>query len=367
MTEKTPKTPRTRPETAHDAESDPRPAPPRPEKKPAVRRVTVAKRRKGHPVLKTLALASVAGAAALAVARRAGRDVPPLYRSLRATPHDYSWGGHRVVYYESDPTSRPADAPPLVLVHSIHAAASAWEMRELFRRFAGDYRVLAVDLLGFGASDRPDADYDADLYRELLGDFLRDVAGAPAHVYASSLSGAHALGLAGASPALVRSLVLANPTGLLTQAAGQKRRGRILQTVFRLPWLGEALFNALVSRRSLRWYAGKLYTSDDAVGPEATEQRYATAHQPGARYAPAAFLGNGLAENVYMALRTLEVPALAIWSGTGEVIDVEREREAFTAVAPGVRRVTIEECGAVPHEERPDEVEAAVRGFLATV
>jgi pimeloyl-ACP methyl ester carboxylesterase len=63
-----------------------------------------------------------------------------------------------------------------------------------------------------------------------------------------------------------------------------------------------------------------------------------------------------------MALRTLEVPTLAIWSPS-EIVDTVREQEAFGAVAPGIEQAWIEDSGSVPHEERPDEVERLVREF----
>ncbi len=313
--------------------------------------------------------ALVAGVAGVAAARRLGRDTPPLYRSLRATPREWWWSGFRLVYYETGPVGTTAGgdgsaAPePLVLVHSIHAAASAWEMRELFTRLGTERRVFALDLLGFGASERPDIDYDSDLYQDLLRDFVREVVGEPAHVLASSVSASHALEAAAADASLFRSLVLVNPTGLLTQATGPDGRGRLLQNLFRLPFVGEALYNLLVSRPSLAYYGSRIYR-DPAVEEENAEQQYLTAHQPGARYAPAAFLGSALGKNVYMALRTVEVPALSIWSG-GDIVDTKRESEAYAAVAPGMRQVWIEDAGSVPHEERPDEVATAVTGWLA--
>jgi pimeloyl-ACP methyl ester carboxylesterase len=329
-----------------------------------------ARRRALRGARKLALVAGVAGGlvAAVAAARRLGRDTPPLYRSLRTTPREWSWGGHRLTYYEAAPAvdagkvgSGAAAREPVVLVHSIDAAASAWEMRELFARFGAERRVLAYDLLGFGASDRPDADYDADLYQELLRGFLREVAGAPADVVASSLSAAHALHAAAAEPGLFRSLTLINPTGLLTQAERSGAAGRGLQNLLRTPWLGEALYNLLVSRPSLRWFASRIYREPE-LEEETIGQRYAAAHQPGARYAPAAFLGDALARNTYMALRALEVPALALWS-PAESLETAEEQQAFTAVAPGIEQTVIEGCGALPHEERPEEVAGAIRGF----
>lgn len=308
-----------------------------------------------------VALGALAAAGAgLAAARRLGRDVPPLYRSLRAAPRDWRWSGFRVVHYEAGPVG----GEPVVLVHSVHAAASAWEMRELFAGLAADHRVLTYDLLGFGASDRPDVDYDATLYRDLLRDFLREVVQEPAHVVASSVSAAHVLALAAEEPGLLRSVVLVNPTGLLTQAESPGRGGRILQNLFRAPWIGEGLFNLLVSRPSLRLFSAHLYRDGD-LEEAAVEQRYLAAHQPGARFAPAAFLGDALGQNAYMALRNLEVPALAVWSDSDYPLNTRRERAAFAGVAPDLPEVVIEGCGALPHEERPQEVERTLREWLA--
>jgi pimeloyl-ACP methyl ester carboxylesterase len=321
--------------------------------------------------LAALAAATGALVAGVAAARRLGRDTPPLYRSLRATPKEWWWSGFKLVYYEDGPRgSEPiaeADveaeaADPIVLIHSIHAAASAWEMRELFERFGVDRRVIALDLLGFGASERPDVDYDSDLYQDMLRDFLTEVVGGPAHVLASSVSAAHALESAAADPKHFKSLILVNPTGLLTQATGPDRKGRLLQNLVRLPFIGEALYNLLVSKPSLRYYGSRIYR-DPSVEEQTSEQQYATAHQPGARYAPAAFLGDAMARNVYMALRTVEVPTLSFWTRS-DITDTEREAEAFKAVAPGMQQIWIDDAGSLPHEEKPDIVTGYIRGWL---
>jgi len=310
---------------------------------------------------RALVAAGLAGGAVagLAVARRLGRDVPPLYRSLRSTPLEFPFRNHRVVWY----TAGKEGTVPVVLIHGIHAAASAWEMRELFDRLAEDHRVYAYDLLGFGASSRPEIEYDDELYIDLLREFLRREVRRPAHVVASSVSAAHAIALAADEPEPFASLTVINPTGLLTQAEGQRARGRLVETVVRAPWIGEALYNLLVSRPSLRRWANRLYGGSASVLEDrATEHHYATAHQPGARFAPAAFLGNALARNTYMSLRRLQVPVLAIWSEDGGPLDTEAEQAAFAGVAPGSEHAWIE-AGALPHEEVPAEVTELVRGW----
>jgi pimeloyl-ACP methyl ester carboxylesterase len=249
----------------------------------------------------------------------------------------------------------------VVLVHSIHAAASAREMREPFERLAADRTVHAYDLLGFGASERPPIAYRAELFVDLLGDFLAEVVGEPADVVASSLSGGHALHAARRWPERFRSLVMVNPTGLVTLADGRGAGGRLVELAFRAPVLGEALFGALVSRPSLAWYDRKAYRDPRMVDRELLDHQWATAHQPNARYAPAAFVGRALAVDVARDLERLAVPALAIWTPPSGFQDTDAESRAFAQLNPHLATRTIDDCGALPHEERPADFEAVVR------
>jgi len=312
---------------------------------------------------RALLVAGLAGGAVagLAMARRLGRDVPPLYRSLPTTPLDFPFRNHRVVWYAGGREG----AAPVVLIHGIHTAASAWEMWGLFTRLGEDHRVYAYDLLGFGASERPEIDYDAELYVDLLREFLRREVRRPAHVVASSLSAAHAIALAAEDPGSFASLTVINPTGLLAQAEGQRTRGRMVEALLRAPWVGEAFYNLLVTRPSLRLWRGRLdrRAETEAADDRSTEQSYTTAHQPGARFAPAAFLGDALACNTYVALRAVEAPLLAIWGEDAASLGIEEEQAAFAGVAPQSEHAWVE-AGAFPHEEMPDEVSDLVRDWV---
>lgn len=302
-----------------------------------------------------LLAAGVAGATAgLWRLTRAGRETAPPAPSLPAPAESWLWRGHRVAIY------RRGEGPPVVLVHSIHAAATAREMREPFERLAGDRTVHAYDLLGFGASDRPPLAYSAELYVDLLGDFLAEVVGEPADVVASSLSAGHALHAARRWPERFRSLVMVNPTGLVTLANGRGLGGRLAEAAFRAPLLGDALFGALASRPSLAWYDRK-YRDPRLVDGERLDHQWATTHQPNARFAPAAFVGGALAIDVARDLELLTVPALALWTPPSGFQDTDAESRAFAELNPHLASRTIEDCGALPHEERPADFEAVVR------
>jgi len=127
-------------------------------------------------VWKTL-LAGGAGMAALAAVNAAIQRsaVEPDDSALGGEAHFYNWK-HGRVFYKTAGTQQ--SGAPLVFIHGIGAGASSFMWRKNFDDLAKDFRVYAFDLLGFGLSDKPvSAAYSADLYVELIADFLKDVSG----------------------------------------------------------------------------------------------------------------------------------------------------------------------------------------------
>ncbi|HMA36450.1 MAG TPA: alpha/beta hydrolase [Chloroflexia bacterium] len=307
------------------------------------------------PVLATAgAVAALAG-----LNRYIDLQAGPLPEQLPADPQEYEsrWG--RIVYY----TAGAADAPPLLLVHGHNAAASAYEFRKQFLRFAEHYHVCAPDLLGYGLSDRPPLEYTAATYIELIRDLLREVLRAPAMVVASSLSGAHAIQVAADDPEWITHLVLVAPTGLthMTQPAPW---GPWLTGILRSPLLGETLFHTLVSRAGLRKFLqDQTYYDPAAVDDDLVEMTYLTAHQPGARYAPAAFVGWGLAQDVHAAWPRIGQPVLLVWGAEAEITPAS-DAATFLALNPGAELESIAQAGLVPHDEQPAEFARIVLDWL---
>src|SRR6266851_2575293 len=158
-------------------------------------------------------LAGGAGIAALAalnatIKRNAG---DPDESALGGEAHFFPWKHGRVFYKVSGLKN---SGSPLVFIHGVGAGASSFMWRKNFDELAKDFRVYAFDLLGFGFSDKPaTASYSADLYVELISDFIREVSGYPCDVIASSLGGAYAIRVADEYPELINALVLNGPTG----------------------------------------------------------------------------------------------------------------------------------------------------------
>jgi len=286
-----------------------------------------------------------------------GRSVQPLENLIGGEEGWFNWRGHRIAY-----TKRGA-GPPILLVHGIYATASSFEWRFNVDEFARQHTVFTIDLLGFGRSDRPAVRYSARLYLALIADFIAQVVGASAVIVASSLSAAYAIVLGARDPGRFPALVLIEPTGLVRLHKSPSAAGDVARYAVDSPVLGTAVFNAMVSRRSIRDYLERHYVDGEIVTDELVDAHYATAHQPGAKYAPSAFLSWHLNLDVRRALRRLLQPSLLVWGEQAVETPVEDVR-GFRALRPEMDVAILDPAGSLPHDERPDDFNEIVTTFL---
>lgn len=249
------------------------------------------------------------GYSALRINHRA--PLPPATDAERRTFISPAAG--MVSYY----VDRKAAGRPLVLIHSVNAAASAYEMMPIFEHYRGKRPVYAVDLPGFGFSDRSDRVYSPWLYADAISDFLRtQVREGSADVVALSLGSDLAARSAKGHPELFNSLTLISPSGFTDrsiQQAPQRNRSGFLYRLFSFPLWSQAFYDLLVTPPSINYFLKQRFGGK--VDPGLKHYAYATAHQPGARFAPLYFISGKLfssdvRETVY---EQLTVPVLVLF------------------------------------------------------
>jgi pimeloyl-ACP methyl ester carboxylesterase len=305
-----------------------------------------------------LAGAGVTGA--IAATNRALGNAPLATNALGGTLKPWTFRGHEIFATEA------GAGPPVLLIHGLYAGASSYEFRKLFPLLARRHRVVAFDLLGCGLSERPRLAYGAELFVEQILEALEAFAGEPAAVIASSLGAAYALRAATRSGDRVERLAAICPAGLAgTRDKGPSGRGAAITAVLRSPLIGEAAFNALASRASIRWFLEHQVYGDPArCTPDVVEHYYAVTHQPGARYVPAAFAGGALDCDVARDLPFLEVPLQVLWGEKAPANSPVSNADEFLRLASDARLATFAQSGLLPHEEEPEAVDAAIASFL---
>jgi pimeloyl-ACP methyl ester carboxylesterase len=267
--------------------------------------------------------------------------------------------------------AREAAGRPLVLIHSVNAAASAYEMGPLFAYYRRHRPVYALDLPGFGFSERSDRAYSPALYAAAIGDLLAGevTEGGPADLVALSLGGEFAAFAARAMPESVRSLALISPTGIgyrggpLTETERDEEERAIDRRLraFAFPLWAQAFYDLLVTPPSLRYFLKQSFAGRPDEGLVA--YAYRTSHQPGARHAPLHFVGGALFTRDVRATtyEAIEQPTLVLYDEDSFVsFDTLPD---LLGRRPNWEAIRITPTRGLPHFEQPARTFAALDRF----
>ena len=284
---------------------------------------------------------------------RAG-DLPA---PLPGTERTYRWRGMDVAYTElGDPEDRT-----VLLLHGMNAAGTSHEFEPIVAGLAEEYHVVAPEFPGFGRSDRPPVEYDADMYTDFVREFADDVTPG-AIVVASSLSSSYAA-IAARETGVFSKLVLICPTATTVGIRRPKVRA-----LLRSPLLGTTIFNALASKPSIRYFgADHSYFDPATIDPDRVDYQWRAAHQPGARYAPASFVSGYLDPAIELGatLAACEAPITLVWGREADITPLSYGRDL--AEAADARLVVFEDARLLPHVEHADQFLEELTADLATV
>ena len=259
---------------------------------------------------------------------------------------------------------------PLLLVHSINAAASAAEMRPLHEHYRGTRRVFSLELPGYGFAERSDRAYTprlrTDAIHAMTDEIRRRCGDGPIDALALSLSSEFLARAAVESPSAYRSLALVSPTGF---DDGRERRGAAGTTLAR-PWLygalrgpgwGGALFRGLTRPGVIRYFLRRTWGAD-AIDEGLYECSVITTRQPGAEYAPLCFLGGGLfSADIHAVYDRLELP---VWVSHGVRGDFTNYRRKSVFAQRPNWSFSVFQTGALPHFEVAKRFVAEYDAFL---
>ncbi len=273
-------------------------------------------------------------------------------------------------YYRSDPPSA-SDAPPLLLVHSINAAGSAYEMKPLHEHFRLQRIVYAIDLPGFGFSERSDRPYDPRMMTDAVHamvDRIRSELGAkPIDAIALSLGSEFLARAATERPEHYRTLGLISLTGMDSRAPydgapGTTRGMPWLYAFFRNPLWSKRFFDLLSSRMSIRYFLKKTYGRAE-IDEDLLEYDYLTTHQPGARHAPYRFVSGYLfSKDITRIYRSLAMPVWVAHGVRGDFVDYTGLKEFAARLNWTIERMP---TGALPHFEMRRDFMRRYEAFLA--
>ncbi len=252
--------------------------------------------------------------------------------------------------------------PGLILVHGLAGSVEFWQYN--VGPLATEHRVYALDLLGFGGSDKEIEDLSLEYAASFLTQFMDGVGLERASLAGNSLGGLVCAQTAVRSPERVAKLILVDSAGF----------GRELSPFLRLwsvPVLGDLVFRlyqrAFASLR--RWILRDSSSIDDEwLAAAATVLRTPGVRENALRIARMGVSLRGQRQEMLADLRRevagMETPTLIIWGGRDLVVPVTHAYAARELIPHAEVRI-MEGCGHMPQLERPQQFNRLVVDFLA--
>jgi pimeloyl-ACP methyl ester carboxylesterase len=280
-------------------------------------------------------------------------NVEAVRRSVRA-------GGHVLAYQEVG----PSDGPAVILLHGLASDGNTWD-KALGLLAARGLRVIAVDLLGHGESDKPDNDYLLSDFAESLAGFMDAIGVRSATLCGHSFGGAIAMYFGTRYPDRVDRVVLVSAGGL----------GREVHPVLRAAALRIAprVLRAAMSPRMRRFYArpglhrALRLTPDNVANLRRAGRALGTAEGQAAFFASVrgviAPSGQRTASEEMRAFAE-QVPMLLVWSEDDPVIPLAHARAHAERAKAHSRLVIFPSRGHEPHRRNAERFADEVAAFV---
>ena len=214
-----------------------------------------------------------------------------------------------VVYHES------GSGQPLIFIHDIAPGASSYEWSKVYPDFAGRFRVLALDMIGFGESARPDAKLGATDCVRVLAEFIRATCWDQMPVViGSGLGAGFCAFLASQHPELVSRLILFMPAG--GNEFGPQRLSLRARILSRMPLFNRFAYrNYQSTKTAMRLFLARIGFFDPSRLTEETVDVFTTcAQQYGAEHAIFNFHSGRFNFDLESRLKSVTQPVSILWS-----------------------------------------------------
>ncbi|MEO0535340.1 MAG: alpha/beta fold hydrolase [Cyanobacteria bacterium P01_A01_bin.123] len=279
----------------------------------------------------------------------------------------WQWHGHAIKY------TVQGKGTPLVLVHGFGASIGHWRKNIPVLAEAG-YQVFAIDLLGFGDSDKPALGYTVELWQTLLHDFWQTYVRVPAVFVGNSIGG------------LLTLMMLANHKDaaqagvLLNCAGGLNHRPEELNPLLRLimgaftqlvssEWLGPFVFNQVRQKHRIRGSLKQVYNNREAITDDLVNMLYQPSCDPGAQKVFASIVTAPAGPRPSELLPRIHQPLLVLWGENDpwtpiKGAEIYRQLSEDPEAHLSMTFASIPKTGHCPHDERPDIVNQAILNWL---
>lgn len=244
---------------------------------------------------------------------------------------------------------------PTILIHGGGAGADGWgNWRKCLPLFAQHVRAMAIDMVGFGFSDKPDPKnfvYSQDARDEQLTNFIEALDAGPVNIVGNSTGGLTAIGAAIRRPDLVNKIVLMGSAGIETGI------------ITPLKALTEYDFTPAGMRRIISSLANPAFEVEEAL----VDYRYKLSIEPGVRAGYSAFMRwigeQGGLHRPEDFIKQVKVPTLVVHGKEDKVVPLSSGYRLLELIENSWGYI-VPHCGHWAMMEHPEDFTRATLSFL---
>jgi pimeloyl-ACP methyl ester carboxylesterase len=245
----------------------------------------------------------------------------------------------------------------VVLIHGYMSSTYSW--KDVFEPLSEKFHVIAVDLKGFGFSEKPDGDYTRREQGRLVNGLLDHLKIEKAWLVGNSMGGETSLNATLQDPDRISGLILVDSAGVSFES-----RNGFTPWYVSMPFVGRALSSVILTSDTLvRAGLEKSFYDDKKIDAKRIEYY----HQPlktnnGQR---AAMLARQQFSQypVEDKLGEINKPTLIIWGSEDEIIPLEAGRK-MNLLIKNSEMIVYEKVGHIPQEEVPEKVTNDIISFI---
>ena len=280
------------------------------------------------------------------------------------TRQSWQWQGYNTVY------TVQGEGQPLLLIHGFGASVGHWR-KNIPRLADAGYQVFAVDLLGFGGSDKPALDYSVELWQQQLYDFWEDKINEPTVFVGNSIGGLLTLMMLTQYPEISKGGVLINCAGGLNHRPEELQfplsviMGTFTQLVA-TPGLGKFVFNEVRRKPRIRNTLKQVYRDRAAITDELVELLYQPSCDLGAQKVFASVLTAPAGPKPKDLLPQVQCPLLVLWGEDDPWTPISGAKiyQDLSESNSQVEFYPIPQAGHCAHDEKPEAVNQLIINWL---
>ncbi|KAL7606232.1 pheophytinase, chloroplastic [Lactuca sativa] len=291
----------------------------------------------------------------------------------------WEWRGYTINYLKYEGQNCQKSNPPLLLVHGFGASVAHW--RRNIPTLGETNTVYAIDLLGFGASDKPAGfEYTMEAWAELILDFVDEIVQRPTVLIGNSVGSlACVIAAADGQQSQVEGLVLLNCAGGMNNKAivDDWRIKLIFPLLLLIDFLlkqkgiASFFFERVRQRESLRNILSSVYGNKDSVDEDLIQIIREPALDEGALDAFVSIVTGPPGPSPVQLMPKIKLPVLILWGNEDPFTPLDgpvgRYFSSLPSQVENISLYVLEGVGHCPHDDRPNLVHEKLVPWLATL